>query len=81
MREQLSDGHPDDTLLIWTPGHDAYLRPENGEQREYLIAKGRHLTVKEGDRVKKGQTLSEWDPYAIPLLTEVSGVVKDVVRP
>jgi DNA-directed RNA polymerase subunit beta' len=38
--------------------------------------------VKEGERVKKGQTLSEWDPYAIPLLTEVSGVVKygDVIE-
>ncbi len=34
------------------------------------------LKVKEGDHVTKGQLLSEWDPYAIPILTEVSGVVK-----
>jgi WD40 repeat protein len=26
----------DDTLLVWTPGKEAYLRPENGTEREYL---------------------------------------------
>ncbi len=26
----------EDTLLVWTPGHDAYLRAENGTDREYL---------------------------------------------
>src|SRR5690606_7563211 len=31
------------------------ITPEVGEPREYLIAKGRHLTVKEGDRVKTGE--------------------------
>ena len=30
----------DDTLLIWTPGHDAYLRQENGTDREYLDVEG-----------------------------------------
>lgn len=29
-----------DTLLIWTPGKDAYLRAENGEEREYLNVRG-----------------------------------------
>jgi DNA-directed RNA polymerase subunit beta' len=32
--------------------------------------------VKEGDQVKEGQTLAEWDPYNIPILTEVSGRIK-----
>ncbi len=26
----------DSTLLVWTPAHDAYLRPETGGEREYL---------------------------------------------
>src|SRR5690349_4436649 len=35
------------------------ITPEVGEPREYLIAKGRHLTVKEGDRVKTGEALMD----------------------
>ncbi len=26
----------EDILLVWTPGHEAYLRPENSDEREYL---------------------------------------------
>lgn len=29
-----------DTLLVWTPGKDAYLRAENGTDREYLNVEG-----------------------------------------
>jgi DNA-directed RNA polymerase subunit beta' len=56
---------------------------DSGRERErYNLTYGAFLKAKEGDRVKKGQILSEWDPYAIPLLTEVSGTVKygDVIE-
>jgi DNA-directed RNA polymerase subunit beta' len=33
--------------------------PENGEPREYLIGKGRHLAVNEGDYVKAGEPLMD----------------------
>ncbi len=33
--------------------------PEAGEAREYLIGKGRHLTVNEGDYVKAGEPLMD----------------------
>ncbi|HPQ81030.1 MAG TPA: DNA-directed RNA polymerase subunit beta' [bacterium] len=50
---------------------------EAGRERErYKLSYGAHLLVKEGDKVKGGQLLSEWDPYTIPILTEVSGRVK-----
>jgi DNA-directed RNA polymerase subunit beta' len=50
---------------------------DSGRERErYNLTYGAYLKVKEGERVKKGMVLSEWDPYAIPLLTEVSGTVK-----
>jgi DNA-directed RNA polymerase subunit beta' len=35
------------------------ITPDVGEPREYLIAKGRHLTVKEGDRVRTGEALMD----------------------
>jgi DNA-directed RNA polymerase subunit beta' len=32
---------------------------DDGEQREYLVARGKHITVREGDRVKAGEPLME----------------------
>jgi DNA-directed RNA polymerase subunit beta' len=37
---------------------------------------GAKLRVKDGQKVKEGEILAEWDPYSIPVLTEVSGRVK-----
>ena len=35
------------------------ITPEIGEQREYLISKGKHLSVREGDRVRAGEPLMD----------------------
>ena len=39
------------------------------------ITYGSRLHVDEGDTVKRGQRLAEWDPYTRPVLTEVDGFV------
>ncbi|MCS6796923.1 MAG: DNA-directed RNA polymerase subunit beta' [Myxococcota bacterium] len=50
---------------------------ESGRERErYNLVYGATLKVADGARVQKGQLLSEWDPYALPILTEVSGVAR-----
>ncbi|OGQ70258.1 MAG: DNA-directed RNA polymerase subunit beta' [Deltaproteobacteria bacterium RIFCSPLOWO2_12_FULL_44_12] len=50
---------------------------EEGRERErYRLTYGAILKVKTGDRVKPGTLLTEWDPYAMPILTEVSGRVR-----
>ncbi len=36
---------------------------------------GSRLLVDDGDKVKRGQRLAEWDPYTRPILTEVDGNV------
>ncbi|MCB9449931.1 MAG: PD40 domain-containing protein [Anaerolineaceae bacterium] len=38
-----------DTLLVWTPGHQAYLQPEAGGEREYLDVEG-VINVQPGGR-------------------------------
>ncbi|MBI2338816.1 MAG: DNA-directed RNA polymerase subunit beta' [Deltaproteobacteria bacterium] len=56
---------------------------ETGREREkYPLTYGAILKVKDGERVKAKQLLAEWDPYTVPILTEVGGVVKygDVVE-
>jgi DNA-directed RNA polymerase subunit beta' len=35
------------------------IRPENGEPKEYLIPKGKHLAVRPGDKVKAGDPLMD----------------------
>ncbi|MFZ9888732.1 MAG: DNA-directed RNA polymerase subunit beta', partial [Myxococcota bacterium] len=48
-----------------------------GREREtYPVVYGSIIKVKEGDTVKPGTTLVEWDPHSQPILTEVSGHVK-----
>jgi len=39
----------DATLLVWTPGHRAYLQPEGGTEREYLNVEG-IISVQPGGR-------------------------------
>jgi DNA-directed RNA polymerase subunit beta' len=48
----------------------------NREREKYQVPYGASLLVKDGDKVKEGQVLAEWDPYNIPILTEVDGKVK-----
>ena len=50
---------------------------EGGRERErFKLVYGAQLNVKEGDTVKKGGTLAEWDPYSNIILVDVSGKVK-----
>jgi DNA-directed RNA polymerase subunit beta' len=51
------------------------------EKERYSIAYGATLKVKEGQKIKTGQTLLEWDPYSFAILTEFGGTVafKDII--
>ena len=50
---------------------------ESGREREkYAVVYGARLLVADGAEVKAGAALAEWDPFALAILTEVSGVLK-----
>jgi len=50
---------------------------ENGRERErYAVVYGACLTSQEGGEVKSGEMLAEWDPYTIPIITEVGGIIQ-----
>ena len=42
----------------------------------HTLPYGSTLYVKEGDKVKKGDMIAEWDPFNALIITEVSGTVK-----
>ena len=54
-----------------------YPEPKRERERErYPVVYGAKLKKRDGDKVKAGEMVAEWDPYTIPILTEVAGVVK-----
>lgn len=51
----------------------------SGKERvRHQIQYGSYLLVKDGEAVKGGQRLVEWDPYVIPILSDANGFVSYV---
>ena len=53
-------------------------RPEPDRERErerYPIVYGARLKKEDGAAVKAGELLAEWDPYTVPVVTEVAGAI------
>ncbi len=54
-----------------------YPEPNRERERErYPVVYGAKLKKRDGQKVKSGEMVAEWDPYTIPILTETAGVVK-----
>ena len=64
-------------LIVMNRNGEITILDESGrERRRYSVIYGAKLKVKDGQKVKEGEMLAEWDPYSIPVLTEVTGRVK-----
>jgi DNA-directed RNA polymerase subunit beta' len=52
------------------------------EHARFRVPYGARMPVEEGAKIKKGDTLAEWDPYTLPIITEKSGkvVYRDLVN-
>src|SRR5574340_845090 len=49
---------------------------ETGREKEkYAIIYGARIKVPDGQKVDVGQKLVEWDPYSLPILTEIGGKI------
>jgi DNA-directed RNA polymerase subunit beta' len=51
------------------------LDPDGTERAAHRIQYGARVLVSDGDTIKRGQRIAEWDPYTRPILTEVDGVI------
>jgi len=56
-------------------GEVAVVDSTGREKERYAVVYGAHLTRQEGAEVKAGDVLAEWDPYTVPIITEVGGIV------
>ena len=69
--------------IVLTRNGEISLVDDRGREIEsYEIPTGATLLVEEGENVKAGAVLCEWNPYSIPILTEVAGKVRfeDIVE-
>ena len=63
-------------VVMSRKGEIALLDEEGRERKRYPVVYGAKIGVEEGKQVKEGNLLAEWDPYTIPIITEVPGLVK-----
>src|SRR3954449_9997536 len=53
----------------------AVIDQDGTERAVHRIQYGARMKVDEGDHIKRGQRIAEWDPYTRPVLTEVEGTI------
>ncbi|HTZ11203.1 MAG TPA: DNA-directed RNA polymerase subunit beta', partial [Candidatus Margulisiibacteriota bacterium] len=46
------------------------------ELERYPLPQGAFINIADGEEIDKGTVFVRWDPYTLPILTEVSGLVK-----
>src|SRR5258705_6257365 len=53
----------------------AVVDPDGTERAVHRIQYGARVLIDEGDKIKRGQRIAEWDPYTRPILTDVEGTI------
>ena len=69
----LEDGN---NIVLNKNGTVSILADDGRELEQHLVVIGAVISVKDGAKVKKGETFVQWDPYNVPILSEKAGRVK-----
>ncbi|NDY42327.1 DNA-directed RNA polymerase subunit beta' [Dissulfurirhabdus thermomarina] len=69
--------NPAGRLVVLNRNGEVVIVAADGRERErFPVIYGAELLVEEGQEVDTGELLAHWDPFTIPILTEVAGEVK-----
>ena len=64
-------------LVVMSRNGEVHVIDDEGRSRgKYPIPYGAHLKLRDGTAIKRGELIAEWDPFSIPILAEVDGLVK-----
>src|SRR5690349_18221549 len=64
-------------LVVIARSGEVMIHDDNGRERErHKVPYGATLQVKDGDTVKAGKILAQWDATSRPIITEYAGTVK-----
>jgi DNA-directed RNA polymerase subunit beta' len=66
----------DGALIVMSRNTQVTVQVDGKDRESYKPPYGARLRVKDGDAVKKGGRIAEWDPYTTPIITEVGGKVR-----
>ena len=71
-----------DTVVLNRNGEIAILDPRGRELENHKIPQGAVLRVKDDEEIKENQVLCQWNPHAVPVLSEVAGKIRyeDIVE-
>jgi len=70
-------------VVVMSRNGEIHVLDKEGRNRgKYPVPYGAHLKVVEGHDIKAGTLIAQWDPYAIPILSEIDGTIKfgDIVE-
>jgi DNA-directed RNA polymerase subunit beta' len=72
-----------DYVVMNRHGEIHVLDEQNRSRGKYTVPYGAHIKVGDESFVKRGQLIAEWDPFSIPILAEVDGIIKygDIIEP
>jgi DNA-directed RNA polymerase subunit beta' len=70
---ELEDGN---NIVLNKNGTVSILADDGRELEQHTVVIGAVISVKDGAKVKKGETFVQWDPYNVPILSEKAGKVK-----
>ncbi|HEX3918037.1 MAG TPA: DNA-directed RNA polymerase subunit beta', partial [Caulobacteraceae bacterium] len=66
----------DGDLIVMSRNLQLIVQVDGKDRESYRPPYGARLRIKDGQAVKRGQRLAEWDPYTTPIITEVAGKVR-----
>ncbi|MGA2540741.1 MAG: DNA-directed RNA polymerase subunit beta' [Verrucomicrobiota bacterium] len=72
---ELEDGN---NIVLNKNGSIAIMAEDGRELEQHTLVVGSVISVRNGERVKKGAPFVQWDPYNVPILSEKAGKVKFV---
>ncbi|MEA2015052.1 MAG: DNA-directed RNA polymerase subunit beta', partial [Thermodesulfobacteriota bacterium] len=70
-------------IVVMSRNGEVHVIDDEGRNRgKYPVPYGAHLKVLKGNTIKAGTLIAQWDPYAIPILSEIDGIIKfgDIVE-
>lgn len=75
--EGLRTVHSEGQWIVMNRKAEARIRDSEGRDLEVRgLPIGAHMLVPDGATVKRGQSLTEWDPFAVPILSDTAGIVR-----
>jgi DNA-directed RNA polymerase subunit beta' len=76
IRNRHLSRNTDGDLMVMARNVAVVIEGTDGTERAvHRVQYGARMKVDEGDKIKRGQRIAEWDPYTRPIMTEVDGKI------